>query len=157
MVPEEPTSSRTSTPGSPHSLFVVVVMSGCLPARGGDRLVDGFHHPPESTKPWCYWYWISDNISKEGISRDLEAMARVGIGEAFIGNVFLEDVPAGSVKVLSQPWWTLVEHAIREADRVGVNIGMFNCPGWSQSGGPWGFPAEFLQYGGQSDLIGGEF
>ncbi|MFV1967799.1 MAG: glycosyl hydrolase, partial [Pirellulaceae bacterium] len=97
----------------------------------------GFRQPPEATKPWCYWYWISDNISKEGITKDLESMAEVGIGEAFIGNIFLEDIPAGDIKVLSAPWWKLVEHAIREGSRVGVNIGMFNCPGWSQSGGPW--------------------
>ena len=48
---------------------------------------EAFDNPPESTKPWVYWYWISDNISKEGITRDLETMAEVGIGEALIGNV----------------------------------------------------------------------
>ncbi|MBM3890839.1 MAG: glycoside hydrolase family 2, partial [Verrucomicrobia bacterium] len=98
------------------------------------------------TKPWCYWYWISDNISKEGITRDLEAMARVGIGEALIGNIFLDDIPAGKVKVLSEEWWALVEHAIREGGRTGVNIGMFNCPGWSQSGGPWIKPEQAMRY-----------
>ena len=112
----------------------------------GEDLADGFLDPPASAKPWCYWYWISDNISKEGISRDLEAMARVGIGEAFIGNIFLDAVPPGDVKVLSDSWWGMVEHAIREADRVGVDIGMFNCPGWSQSGGPWVEPHEAMRY-----------
>jgi len=106
----------------------------------------GFRRPPEATRPWCYWYWISDNISKRGITRDLEAMARVGIGEAFIGNVFLEDIPAGDVKVLSDAWWALVEHAIREGARTGVNVGMFNCPGWSQSGGPWIEPGQAMRY-----------
>lgn len=106
----------------------------------------GFHHPPPETKPWCYWYWISDHISREGITRDLEAMARVGIGEAFIGNIFLEDVPAGPVKVLSPEWWSLVEHALREGGRTGVNIGLFNCPGWSQSGGPWIGPSETMRH-----------
>ena len=111
-----------------------------------DWLAEGFARPPEQTKPWCYWYWISDNLSKEGIAHDLEAMARVGIGEAFIGNIFLDDVPAGRVKVLSDEWWALVEHAIREGGRLGVNIGMFNCPGWSQSGGPWIGPEQAMRY-----------
>jgi hypothetical protein len=111
-----------------------------------DDLAKGFASPPERTKPWCYWYWISDNISKEGITRDLEAMARVGIGEALIGNIFLDDIPAGKVKVLSEEWWALVEHAIREGGRTGVNIGMFNCPGWSQSGGPWIKPEQAMRY-----------
>jgi hypothetical protein len=28
-------------------------------------------------------------------------------------------------------------HAVEEGKRIGVDIGVFNCPGWSQSGGPW--------------------
>ncbi len=109
-------------------------------------LEQGFREPPDATKPWCYWYWISDNLSQEGITRDLEAMAQAGIGEALIGNIFLEEVPAGDVKVLTPEWWELVEHAIREAGRVGVNIGMFNSPGWSQSGGPWVKPQQSMRF-----------
>lgn len=111
-----------------------------------DPLEGGFHNPPAQTKPWCYWYWVSDNISKEGITRDLEAMARVGIGEALIGNIFLDEIPAGKIKVLTPEWWDLVAHAIREGARTGVNIGMFNCPGWSQSGGPWIKPSQTMRY-----------
>ncbi len=115
-------------------------------ANATDPLEAGFAQPPEQTKPWCYWYWISDNISKEGITKDLEAMARVGIGEAFIGNIYLDDVAAGKVKVLTPEWWELVAHAMREGGRVGVNIGLFNCPGWSQSGGPWIKPEQTMRY-----------
>jgi len=109
-------------------------------------LEQGFKEPPDQTRPWCYWYWISDNISREGITADLEAMARVGIGEALIGNIFLDRMPAGDIKVFSDEWWGLVEHAIREGGRVGVNIGMFNCPGWSMSGGPWIEPEQAMRY-----------
>ncbi|HNS22710.1 MAG TPA: glycosyl hydrolase [Sedimentisphaerales bacterium] len=125
----------TATRGTPQPAPVAI-----------DRLAEGFARPPEQTRPWCYWYWISDNLSKEGITHDLEAMARVGIGEALIGNIFLEDVPAGRITVLSDEWWGLVEHAIREGGRVGVNLGMFNCPGWSQSGGPWIGPEQAMRY-----------
>ena len=37
-------------------------------------LDDTFRNPPDSSRPWCYYYWISDNISREGITKDLEAM-----------------------------------------------------------------------------------
>jgi hypothetical protein len=77
-----------------------------------DSLERGFAHPPDSTKPWCYWYWISDNISREGITKDLEAMQRVGIGQAFIGNIFLDEAKPGPVKALTEEWWGMVEHAI---------------------------------------------
>jgi hypothetical protein len=127
-------------------LLALSFAAAAAPLSRAQSLEAGFVNPPDDTKPWCYWYWISDHISKEGITRDLEAMARVGIGEAFIGNIFLEDVPAGKVKVLSPEWWSLVEHAIREGGRTGVGIGLFNCPGWSQSGGPWIQPTETMRY-----------
>ena len=61
-------------------------LSGCG-ALAGDRLAEGFIRPDASTRPWVYWYWIDEHISRDGITRDLEAMARVGIGEALIGHV----------------------------------------------------------------------
>lgn len=125
---------------------VMVLAALAADARAESGLERGFEAPPEQTKPWVYWYWISDNISKEGITRDLETMARVGIGEALIGNVDVNEKNRGSVKVLSEEWWGMVEHAIREGGRLGVNIGMFNCPGWSQSGGPWVTPQQTMRY-----------
>jgi hypothetical protein len=120
----------------------------CLPlffvftvALAADELADRFANPPESTKPRCYWYWMDGQISREGITRDLEAMRRVGIGEGYIGII-----GGGDMKALSDPWWELVEHAVREAGRIGVDVGLFNCPGWSQSGGPWIKPNQAMRY-----------
>jgi hypothetical protein len=127
------------------ALFLILGLS-VVHALPPDALDAGFTNPPVQTRPWCYYYWISDNVSKEGITRDLEAMKQVGIGEALIGNIFLDNQPAGRVKVLSEEWWGLVEHAIREGGRIGVDIGMFNCPGWSQSGGPWIKPEQTMRY-----------
>ncbi len=105
-----------------------------------EELAAGFMTPPAETKPWMYWYWINNHISAEGITRDLEAMAEVGIGAALIGNIYLDRVPMedqGQVPMLSEEWKRLTQHAIREGARLGVDIGLFNSPGWSQSGGPW--------------------
>jgi hypothetical protein len=132
-----------------HPLIAILFAASLFAPRSAAAetpLETGFANPPEQTKPWCYWYWISDNISKEGITKDLEAMKRFGIGEALIGNIFQENQAVGPVKVLSEEWWQLIEHAIREGGRVGVNIGMFNCPGWSQSGGPWIKPEQAMRY-----------
>ena len=34
-------------------------------------LKQGFSTPPDSVSLWCYYYWISDNVSEKGITRDL--------------------------------------------------------------------------------------
>jgi len=73
-------------------------------------------------------------------------MASIGIGEAFIGNIYQADTTPGSVKALTQEWWEMVEHAVLEGGRLGVHIGLFNCPGWSQSGGPWIPPEKSMRY-----------
>lgn len=114
----------------------------------------GFQTPPDSVKPSVYWYWLSDNISKEGVTRDLEAMAEVGIGRAFIGNIGLDknETPYGNVKLFTNEWWGVTEQAIKTASRVGVEIGLFNSPGWSQSGGPWVKPTQTMRYLASTEL-----
>ena len=91
---------------------------------------------------------MDGNITKEGITRDLEAMKRVGIGEGYIGVIHGQSgtAPKTGVKALSDPWWGLIEHAVREGGRLGVDIGLFNSPGWSQSGGPWVKPGQSMRY-----------
>ena len=43
-------------------------------------LAEGFASPPHSARPWVYWFWINGNISKEGITADLEALKKAGVG-----------------------------------------------------------------------------
>jgi hypothetical protein len=107
---------------------------------------ENFKQLSEENKPWTFWYWISDNVSKEGISKDLEAMAKAGIGVAAIGCIGDQSVEKGDVPTLSDEWWDLVHWAIKEGKRTGVDIGFFNCPGWGTSGGPWVEPDQTMRY-----------
>jgi len=110
------------------------------------KLETGFNQIPDFIQTTVYWYWMSDNISKEGVIRDLEAMKRVGINRAFIGNIGGEGVPYGKVKILSEEWWEIMHAALKTATRLNIEIGIFNSPGWSQSGGPWVKPAQSMRY-----------
>ena len=135
-------------------LGLVSILFGIqVSAQVSNKLEQGFATPPDSINLWCYNYWISDNVSKEGITRDLEAMKKFGIGAALIGNIGQPDIPYGKVKILTEPWWQATEHAIREGKRIGVEIGLFNCPGWSQSGGPWISSNEAMRYLAVSEEI----
>lgn len=100
-------------------------------------LFDGFVNPADSVQTAVYWYWISDNISKDGVVKDLHAMKSAGINRAFIGNIGLDDIPYGKVKMLSDEWWEILHLALKTATELDIEIGIFNSPGWSQSGGPW--------------------
>jgi hypothetical protein len=109
-----------------------------------DSIEDGFRNPPHSARPQTWWHWMNGNVTKEGITADLEAMQRVGIGGAQIFNVDC-DIPAGPVKFLSPEWRKLMMHAAREADRLGLELCLHNCAGWSSSGGPWNTPEHAMQ------------
>ena len=49
-------------------------------------------------------------------------------------------------RALTDAWWDFAVHAVREGRRLGVDIGFFNSPGWSQSGGPWVKPDQAMRY-----------
>mgnify|MGYP006279998883 FL=1 len=101
-----------------------------------NRIQKDFTEPHDTNKIWCYYYWIGDDISKEGVTKDLKAMKEFGIGAVLIGNINPDEVD-GPVPLFSDKWWEIMVHAVNEGHRLGIDIGFFNCPGWSQSGGPW--------------------
>lgn len=107
-----------------------------------------FSNAPDSIQTSVYWYWISDNISKEGVIKDLEAMKNVGINRAFIGNIGLaqNEVPYGNIKMFSDEWWDILHTALKKATELNIEIGIFNSPGWSQSGGPWIKPDQSMRF-----------
>ncbi len=105
-----------------------------------------FANPPVSTKPHVYWYWISNNISKEGIRKDLEAMARIGIGGVNIAQIGYKDSPIGKVPMYSNEWWDCMTFAMEVAARLGIEVNLFNSPGWSGTGGTWVKPEQAMRY-----------
>lgn len=105
-----------------------------------------FTHPPDTLQTSVYWYWMSDNISKEGVVKDLHAMKSVGINRAFIGNIGYDSTPYGKVKLFSDEWWDIMHTALKTATELNIQIGIFNGPGWSQSGGPWVKPTQSMRY-----------
>ena len=107
-----------------------------------------FLNPGESAKPWVYWYWMNANVTLDGITRDLEAMAEVGIGGAYLMPIGHEDEYTAvdlPVNPLSEIWWEMVIHATKEADRLGMRLAMNACDGWSLAGGPWITPEMSMQ------------
>ncbi|MDR0744989.1 MAG: glycoside hydrolase family 2, partial [Mediterranea sp.] len=129
--------------------IMIHVSAGCSEVKEAPSLSaieQGFKNTPDSIRIGCYWYWLSDNISKEGIVKDLHAMKKAGITRAFIGNIGKEIQLYGDVKIFTPEWWDAVHTALKTATELDIEIGMFNCPGWSQSGGPWIKPEQSMRY-----------
>ena len=130
------------------ALLVSLASCGDRKTITGEELAAGFTETPDSIQTSVYWYWISNHISADGVRRDLESMKRIGIDRAFIGNIGLEDSESGEgpVKFYSEEWWEVMHAALKKASELGIEIGIFNSPGWSQSGGPWVEPQQSMRY-----------
>jgi len=107
-------------------------------------MADRFASPPADARPWVYWFWLNGNITREGITADLEAMKRVGIGGVLIMEVD-QGIPKGPVAFMSPPWRELFKHVVAEAQRLGLEVNMNNDAGWNGSGGPWIRPEHSMQ------------
>jgi hypothetical protein len=137
-----------SSPLSCLTLLVFIgIMSGSCKKQNSD-LHFYFQYPPESAKPWVFWYWMHAGVSREGITADLEAMKEAGLGGAYLMSIKgVTDPPVYEppVEQLSPFWWAMVSHALNEADRLGLELAMHASDGFALAGGPWISPEMSMQ------------
>jgi hypothetical protein len=107
-------------------------------------LAHSFKGPPEDARPWVIWFWINGNITRKGITADLEAMQRVGLGGVQIMDV-APGVPAGPAQFGSEAWFDMFDFALHEAARLGLVLEMNDADGWTGSAGPWIIPELSMQ------------
>jgi hypothetical protein len=124
-------------------VMVALCLAACAPKKE-DPLRAGFVKPPDSARPWVYWFWLNSNITREGITADLEAMKRVGIGGVLIMEVD-QGAPVGPAAFMGDEWRGLFKFAVAEAGRLGLEINMNDDAGWNGSGGPWITPEQSMQ------------
>ncbi len=112
-----------------------------------DAVAAGFANPPQSARPRVWWHWMNGNITKEGIQKDLDWMARVGIGGAqtFDVNLMTPQVVEKRLAYMTPEWDDAFRFAASTADQKGLELGIAASPGWSESGGPWVKPADGMK------------
>lgn len=109
---------------------------------------EAFQNPLESAKPWVFWYWMRAAVTKEGITTDLEAMAKNGIGGAYLMPIKGANTPplvAEEAVQLTPKWWEMIEFAFAEADRLGLKLALHASDGFALAGGPWITPDLSMQ------------
>ena len=126
-------------------LVCAILFGSLLCAEAADNLESEFSAPPDAARPWVYWFFMDGNLTREGITADLEAMQKAGIGGALYMEVGV-GIKRGPVKFMSGQWQALIGHAFSEADRLGLQIAMAAGPGWCGTGGPWVTPEQSMQH-----------
>jgi hypothetical protein len=124
------------------------------------ELSQNFKNPSKEYRPETWFHLNGNNISKEGLKLDLQAIKDAGLQGIHLFNKSGRAFPnVKPVKILSPEWEGLIRFTADECKRLDLKFTMQNCPGWSMTGGPW-VPAEEAQrelvetvyhiYGGQN-------
>ncbi|SOD99290.1 glycosyl hydrolase [Spirosoma fluviale] len=119
--------------------LLVFIFNPALNAQNGLSKTD-FRTPPQSSKVHTWWHWMAGYITKEGITKDLESMKRQGIVQASlinVGDILNKKVDVPQVKFNSPEWIAMFQWALKEANRLGITIGIQTIDGYATSGGPW--------------------
>ena len=106
----------------------------------GKEDYQSFVNPNRVHYPETWFHYIGGNVSHEGITADLEAIASAGIsGVQLFHGQFGGQWPATTedIQCMSENWDAAVRHTAEECKRLGLRFTMQNCPGWAMSGGPW--------------------
>ena len=104
----------------------------------------GFVKPPSSAKAKVWWHWMNGNVTREGITADLEAMKHAGVGGAIIFEVDCGIQPGPMISP-GDLWLENMSFAAQEAKRLELSLGLHQSPGWSGSAGPWITPEYSMQ------------
>jgi len=94
-----------------------------------------------------WWHWLNGNVTKEGITADLEWMKRVGIAgmQMFDGSLGVPLFVDKRLVWMTPEWKDAFRHAAAEADRLGLEMAMAASGGWSETAGPWVKPEEGMK------------
>ncbi|WP_343701038.1 glycosyl hydrolase [Chitinophaga sp.] len=125
----------------------------CLAASGQN--VHQFQDPSDDYRPWIFWDWINDMVTKKGITSDLEQFKKFGLSGTLVMLVGSEtnDRQMWSDHHMPHPiisqtpaFFDAWKFAAEESARVGLTISSQCGPGWCHSGGPWVKPDQAVQH-----------
>ena len=140
------------------SICLAIFASFSVAAQDNISVIEkNFKDIPWSQPTGVYWYWVSGNMSADGVVKDLQAMKKAGITRVQIGMIGEgQGAPQGPVRMFTEEWWNILHTMFKTAGDLGIEVGLFNCPGWSQSGGPWVKPSQSMRYlGSVKDTLTG--
>jgi hypothetical protein len=115
--------------------LAALLLTGIVSA---DELERSFLSPAFAAKPRTYWFHMSGNITKPGITADLEAMKAIDLGGTLFMNVSVA-LPTDLVErkdFMSPAWQDCFQHMLNESARLGLDFGTALCDGWGNAGGP---------------------
>jgi hypothetical protein len=122
-------------------LSLAVIQAHAQDNKSDNSLAAGFLNPPISARPKALWPWVNGNFSLQQITYELEQAKAKGMGGFDIWDVASmirnpdHPMPDGP-PFLSDKSLQGIAHAVREAERIGLELGLVSSSSWN-AGGAW--------------------
>jgi len=101
--------------------------------------------PPNTARPWTYWWWMGSAVNERDITIQLEQMAKAGLGGVHIIPIYgAKGSEQQYIPFLSERWLAVFAHTVKEAGRLGMGVDLRTGTGWP-FGGPNVTPAMAAQ------------
>jgi len=89
-----------------------------------NKLLDGFFRPHHDYRPATMWYWNDDMLESE-ITTQMEAFAEKGVNDFFVNATW-----GATYDYLSDHYFELIKHAVKEAKRLNLNFWIYDEFNW---------------------------
>lgn len=117
-----------------------MTLSAFFLAAAGVFAAEGPRAPLSGPETWLNL--MGGNVRKDGLRCDLEAIKEAGLSGIHFFHVQRSDAGVWpgcekQIPCMSEDWFDVIRFLGEECSRLGLGLTIQNCPGWSQSGGPW--------------------
>jgi hypothetical protein len=114
--------------------LLVAVAYTVIPQPGPDR---DWPALTRESKPWTRWWWHGSAVDRASLTAELEALRAAGLGGVEITPIFgVRGAEDRFIPYLSERWVGMLEHTLRDAERLGMGVDLATGTGWP-FGGPW--------------------
>lgn len=88
------------------------------------------------SKPWTRWWWMGSAVNEKGLTYNLEAMSKAGLGGVEITPIYgVKGQESNYIDYLTPKWMKMLAFTESEAQRLGMSVDMSMGTGWP-FGGP---------------------
>ena len=116
--------------------MLMVVLKAMAADDATSGLWRGFDTPQDTARTKVWWFHGQTETTREGITADLEAFKRQGVGGVVFYNQVHGKQASVALKVFSPEWWQMFVFAAKESKRLGLTFETHVSDGYV-AGGPW--------------------
>jgi hypothetical protein len=91
----------------------------------------------QQNKPWARWWWEGSAVNPPNLTWMMEEYKKAGLGGLEITTIYgVKGHEEEFIDFLSPKWVRMLQHCLKEGERLDLGIDMAQASGWP-FGGPW--------------------